>query len=430
MKHRPSTVACSVLLVLVMAWPAAARIWTSRDGTFTVEAELLDFGSESVRLKKQSGQIVTLALSKLSESDRDYIASLAAAKDPAKQTSSVRAVDAEKAAKEKLRSHGIRALISGLALTEETKLTQGLRSVPQPRKRLDRASKILASLEGQEAAIKSNIALLTQQNLRLNAQLANLRSGDAMTNNRLVGAINANVSQIQLYQRTLQQLGKKTQAAHAAANQAREAYIQAILDLRKLADSISSRYQSIAAEAGTKAAIDQLNQATGKSYALRPSRKFQLALKRLKSLEETILSESIQLQRSSGGTLLASVVINGKHTQKMMVDSGASLVTLPAKVARACGIQIHANSRVMNLILADGRKIGGRLTLIPTMRVGGFSAENVPCVVLDPEAASASALLGMSFLGRFKFELDARQATLTITQVSLRRTTGDARRTP
>ena len=276
----------------------------------------------------------------------------------------------------------------------------------------------------------SGLAQSAQRNVRLNAQLANLRSGDATTNNRLVGAINANVGQIQLHQRALQQLGEKTQAAHSAANEAREAYIQAILDLRTLADAISSQYQSKAGEAGVKAAIDQLNQATGKSYALTPSRKFQVALKRVKSLEETILSESIQLRRSSGGTLVASVVINGKHTQEMTVDSGASMVTLPAKVAAACNIHVGANSRVINLTLADGRKIGGRLASIPQIRVGGFSAENVPCVVLDPEAAAASALLGMSFLGRFKFELDARQATLTITQVSLRKTGDDPRRTP
>ena len=374
MKNGPNIAACSALLLLVIVWPAAARTWTSRDGKLTVEAELVDFGSESVHLKKQNAQIITVPLSKLSKSDRDYIASLAASKDQSKKATSPNDADAEKAAKEKLRSRGIRALITGLALTDETKLTKGLRGIHQVRKRLDRAGKILATLQGQEVAIESAIALLTQQNVRLNAQLANLRSGDVTTNNRLVGAISANAGRIQLHQRALQQLGEKTQAAHSAANEAREAYIQAILDLRKLADSISSQYQSKAAESGVKAAIDQLNQATGKSYALTPSRKFQIALKRLKSLEETVLSESIQLRRSSGGTLLASVVINGKHTQEMIVDSGAG------------------SGRPLAWKLA-GAGIGPAPRATPVLLAGGLTPANVARAIerVGPDGVDASS---------------------------------------
>jgi clan AA aspartic protease (TIGR02281 family) len=429
-KNRPNIAVCSALLMLVIGWPAEARKGTSSDWKLTVEAELGHFASESVRLTKQNARTVTSPLSKVSKPDPDSTVSLAASEGQSKKGASPRDADAEKVAKEILRSRGIRVLSRDLALTDETKLNKGLRAIHQVRKKLDRAGKSLATVQGQELALEGVISRLTQQNVRLNAQLANLRSGDATTNNRLVGAINANVGQIQLQQRALQQLGKKLQSAHSAANVAREAYMQAILDLRKLADSISSQYPSKATESGVKAAIDQLNQATGKSYTLTPSRKFQVTLKRIKLLEETVLSESIQLRRSAGGTLLASVVINGKYTQEMIVDSGASLISLPAKVAAACNIQFGANSRAIKLKLADGRKIGGRLASIPMVRVGGFSAENVPCVVLDPEANAASALLGMSFLGRFKFELDARQATLTIAQVSLRRNDRDARRTP
>jgi aspartyl protease family protein len=54
---------------------------------------------------------------------------------------------------------------------------------------------------------------------------------------------------------------------------------------------------------------------------------------------------------------------------------------------------------------------------LPSVRVGKFSLENVECAVLGPEATRAEALLGMSFLGAFQFEIDSAAKKLTMVKV-------------
>jgi hypothetical protein len=52
---------------------AFRRKWTDATGSHSVEAELLDATGESVRLKKEDGQIVSVPLDKLSAADRRYV---------------------------------------------------------------------------------------------------------------------------------------------------------------------------------------------------------------------------------------------------------------------------------------------------------------------------------------------------------------------
>ena len=67
-------------LLLMAAVPASARKWTSSNGKFSIEAELVDVKDGNVRLKRKDGEIKTIPVSKLSKADRDYLASLAKAK--------------------------------------------------------------------------------------------------------------------------------------------------------------------------------------------------------------------------------------------------------------------------------------------------------------------------------------------------------------
>ena len=56
--------------------------------------------------------------------------------------------------------------------------------------------------------------------------------------------------------------------------------------------------------------------------------------------------------------------------------------------------------------------------MIPSVRVGKFVVEKVECAVLGEEAVNAEPLLGMSFLGHFKFELDSDAKTLTMVKIA------------
>ena len=52
---------------------AAPRTWTSSNGRFTTEAELLDFKDGKAQLKKTDGKVIEVPLLSLSAEDRQYI---------------------------------------------------------------------------------------------------------------------------------------------------------------------------------------------------------------------------------------------------------------------------------------------------------------------------------------------------------------------
>ena len=389
------------------------RTWTSRDGNYVVRAELVEVEGADVRLRKPDGSIVSVPINKLCAADRDFLASQSA---PKKMPASVES-DGEKSARAALEQLGLRISSTGLVLVDETKFGKMLRDIMDLRKNLKTTQGALVQQEKHASDLKKQIAGLMALDVNLNAQLANLRPGDATTNNKLVGAINANRSQVELLRSSLQQQDEAIKTARAAANEAREAFIQAILYMRTTADSLSQQYARLTASDEAKQALQQWNSASGKSLELAESRNFRQLLKRLKALEETVLSEEIPLRRVGGGSLIVSVVIDGKHTQEMVLDSGANLVTLPQEVADKCGIKIGPDDPRIVMSLADGSRITGRLVSINSVRVGKFTAENVQCAVLGAEAANAPSLLGMSFLENFKFQVDAAKGTLKIVQI-------------
>jgi len=53
---------------------AATRVWTSKNGAYTVRAVLLESQGENVRLKTADGRTITVRLDALSEADRQYVA--------------------------------------------------------------------------------------------------------------------------------------------------------------------------------------------------------------------------------------------------------------------------------------------------------------------------------------------------------------------
>jgi aspartyl protease family protein len=278
----------------------------------------------------------------------------------------------------------------------------------------------LAAVEAQDAQGQQAITQLTQLNVQLNAQLANVKQGDIALNNKLVGALQANESQIELIEQSRAKLVEQIRAARAKSNEAREQYVEKLLQLRKMADGVALKYSSLAADAAARQALADLNAATGKTYQFAASRDFLTSERRLQTLEDSVLSEKIVLRRENGGdSLYVPVVINGKHTKEMLVDSGASLLALPRAAATEFGIEIGSQHPEITLVLADGSECTAHEVIIPSVRVGKFTVENVRAAVFGPEATEAEPMLGMNFLGQFKFEVDAVEGTLTMVKVDV-----------
>ncbi len=61
--------------------------------------------------------------------------------------------------------------------------------------------------------------------------------------------------------------------------------------------------------------------------------------------------------------------------------------------------------------------IEGKEVVLESVRVGKFTVKKVRAAVLGAKAVAAEPMLGMSFLAKFKFEINAGESTLSLTQL-------------
>ncbi|MDZ7617951.1 MAG: SHD1 domain-containing protein, partial [Patescibacteria group bacterium] len=81
--RRRTAWALAAFLCVATAVFAEPRTWTSADGRFSIEAELIEVGGSSVRLRRVGGAEITVPLQSLSEADRGFLAGLKRDQPPA-----------------------------------------------------------------------------------------------------------------------------------------------------------------------------------------------------------------------------------------------------------------------------------------------------------------------------------------------------------
>src|SRR3954466_12592924 len=64
-----------LLLVLVLAEVAAARIWTDSTGKYTLEADLIAYNDKTIVLQRPDHQLAQLRIEQLSQADREHLKS-------------------------------------------------------------------------------------------------------------------------------------------------------------------------------------------------------------------------------------------------------------------------------------------------------------------------------------------------------------------
>lgn len=197
---------------------------------------------------------------------------------------------------------------------------------------------------------------------------------------------------------------KKARQAWATATTLIGEFTETVLKLRRQYDALLPRYAALARDPEVKTAIERLNQLGEPQYALGPNVGQQ---KRLESLESLVMADSVPIRRGSDGLWHVSVIVNGKRSEEMAIDSGASIVVLPMRTARAAGITLGPGVPVARMMMASGGRVEGKIVLADSLRVGRFVAENVECVVMPEQLKDAPALLGQSFLQRFRQTIDA-----------------------
>ena len=115
----------------------------------------------------------------------------------------------------------------------------------------------------------------------------------------------------------------------------------------------------------------------------------------------------IVLTATSGGHFIANGSVNGRSVQ-LLVDSGASFVTISSAQAEQAGINFKAG-QATQLHTANGISLGWRIKL-DSVRVGDVEVLAVDAVVTPQPMPFL--LLGNSFLSRFQMLRDGDQLTL------------------
>jgi len=106
--------------------------------------------------------------------------------------------------------------------------------------------------------------------------------------------------------------------------------------------------------------------------------------------------ERFTLERARDGHFYADVVVDGQSA-RMLVDTGASVIALTGDDAAALGLSWDESEVAVVAQGANG-PVRGVPTMLPLVELGGFSAQNVPALII-PEGLQIS-LLGQSFLSK------------------------------
>lgn len=129
------------------------------------------------------------------------------------------------------------------------------------------------------------------------------------------------------------------------------------------------------------------------------------------TVEKPEMADQVVLSRSLSGHYHAEAFINGVKTI-VLVDTGATSVTISQELANKIGIKSHKAIRTKT---ANGDSVG-YMTRLESVKLGGIMVKNVAATIA-PNLSGADALLGMSFLNRMDVRL--HKGTMTIKPVDL-----------
>ena len=114
----------------------------------------------------------------------------------------------------------------------------------------------------------------------------------------------------------------------------------------------------------------------------------------------------------SNGSFYAEVLLNGRVKASLLVDTGASIVTLSQKIGKRLGYNSYINMPKIPFSTAGGTVMSPLVTL-KNMQVGGAKLRDVEANI-NPHMGELDGLLGMTFLGEYKVEVDKKASIMKL----------------
>ncbi len=114
----------------------------------------------------------------------------------------------------------------------------------------------------------------------------------------------------------------------------------------------------------------------------------------------------------SAGKFLVDVLLNGRVKARLMLDTGASFITLSEEIGQKLGIFNSGVSAEMPFNTAGGEE-WMPLVALQTVNAGNAQSQLVEASIAK-HLKDIDGLLGMSFLGDYRFEIDRTNKRLTL----------------
>lgn len=154
-------------------------------------------------------------------------------------------------------------------------------------------------------------------------------------------------------------------------------------------------------------------EAIEKEWQTREKMETEKRQKRQQELEEARRKKELEPKEvgfsDKGNRIVVSALINNKVNASLLLDTGASIVMLSESIAKQLKINTKvAQKDIMDVQVADGRKVKAVYVVLDSLSVQGVEAKNVDAsILLDAEENIEDGLLGMSFLNKFNFQIDS-----------------------
>jgi clan AA aspartic protease (TIGR02281 family) len=106
-------------------------------------------------------------------------------------------------------------------------------------------------------------------------------------------------------------------------------------------------------------------------------------------------------------------VLNNSIRQRFIVDTGASMVTIPFASATELGIEPDNRYPLRKVYTAGGQR-DAREVVLSVVEVGGWATTDVKALVLDLPNQPDVGLIGLNYLRRFRMDLNTEKGILIL----------------
>jgi clan AA aspartic protease (TIGR02281 family) len=108
-----------------------------------------------------------------------------------------------------------------------------------------------------------------------------------------------------------------------------------------------------------------------------------------------------------------TAVLSSDLEQSFVVDTGASMVTIPRSTAQKLGL-MGSRSTMRRQVNTAGGTVQAEAVVLPSIELDGWQLDNVEALVLDLPNQPGVGLLGLNYLRRFRMDLNSERGVLTL----------------